>query len=116
MQCRPTGLIRVDFHDGETLSFNPLVTTIQHIILGTHYIDHYGTLHVRSSRSALSTKVKFKEPVIGPPQHKVPLLSSVGHFEIMPPHIRGHTWGRPKEISAVYGTVRCPKVLRIVGM
>ena len=75
MQCRPTGLIRVDFHDGETLSFNPLVTTIQHIILGSHYIDHYGTLHVRSSCSALSTKVRFKEPVIGPPQHKVQFRS-----------------------------------------
>ena len=70
MQCRPTGLIRVDFYDGETLSFNPLVTTIQHIILGSHYIDHYGTLHVQSSLSAVSTKVKFKEPVIGPPLHK----------------------------------------------
>ena len=73
MGCRPTGLIRVDFHDGETLSFNPLVTTIQHIILGTHYIDHYGTLHVRSTRSGLSAKVRFKEPVLGPPQHKVHL-------------------------------------------
>ena len=79
MPCRPTGLIRVDFHDGETLSFNPLVTTIQHIILGSHYIDHYGTLHVQSSRSALSTKVKFREPVIGPPQHKVYLQTLMVH-------------------------------------
>ncbi|CAK0783406.1 hypothetical protein CVIRNUC_006605 [Coccomyxa viridis] len=68
---RPSGLIQIDFHDGESFSFNPLVTTVQHIILGTHYIDHYGTLHVRSSLSGLSSKIKFKEPVIGPPQHKV---------------------------------------------
>lgn len=61
----------MDFHDGETFSFNPLVTTVQHIIMGSHYIDHFGTLHVVSSMSGLSTKVKFKEPVIGPPQHKV---------------------------------------------
>ena len=33
-QCRPTGLVRVDFHDGEEFSWNPLVTVIQHIILG----------------------------------------------------------------------------------
>ncbi len=71
LHCRPSGLIQIDFHDGESFSFNPLVTTVQHIILGTHYIDHYGTLHVRSSLSGLSSKIKFKEPVIGPPQHKV---------------------------------------------
>lgn len=69
---RPTGLIRVDFHDGETFSWNPLVTTIQHLIVGSAYIDHYGTLHVRSSRSDLSAKVKFKEPWVGSPNHKVP--------------------------------------------
>ena len=31
---RPTGLVRVDFQDGETYQWNPLVTVIQHIILG----------------------------------------------------------------------------------
>ena len=71
LQRRPSGLIQIDFHDGESFSFNPLVTTVQHIILGTQYIDHSGNLHVRSSLSGLSSRIKFKEPVIGPPQHKV---------------------------------------------
>ena len=71
MHCRPTGLIRVDFYDGEIFSFNPIVTTIQHILVGQEYIDHFGTVHLQSSQSALSTKVKFKEPVLGPSQHKV---------------------------------------------
>lgn len=100
MRRRPTGLIRVDFHDGETLSFNPLVTTIQHIILGTHYIDHYGTLHVRSSHSGLSTKVKFKEPVIGPPQHKVCLQSFVVHVNSCLRTSEAHT------VKNQIGTVR----------
>ncbi len=69
---RPTGLIRIDFHDGETFSWNPMVTTIQHLIVGSAYIDHYGTLHVRSSQTDLSTRVKFKEPWVGSPNHKVP--------------------------------------------
>ncbi len=77
MHCRPTGLIRVDFHDGETFSFNPIVTTIQHILVGQEYIDHFGTVHLKSSQSALSTKVKFKEPVLGRSQHKVALCLSV---------------------------------------
>ena len=71
VMCRPTGLIRIDFHDGESFSWNPLVTTIQHLIVGSAYIDHYGTLHVRSSQTDLSTRVKFKEPWIGSPNHKV---------------------------------------------
>jgi hypothetical protein len=62
--CRPTGLVRVDFYDGEEFRWNPLVTTIQHIIVGTHYIDHFGTLHVQTSITSLSTKVRFKEPFI----------------------------------------------------
>lgn len=82
MQRRPTGLIRIDFHDGETFSWHPLVTTIQHLIVGSAYIDHYGTLHVRSSQSILSTKVKFKEPLFSMPNHKVSLLalSAVPHL------------------------------------
>lgn len=64
MPCRPTGLVRMDFHDGEEFTWNPLVTTVQHIILGTHYLDHTGTLHVQSSVSALSSRVRFKEPFI----------------------------------------------------
>ena len=83
---RPTGLIRVDFHDGETFSWNPLVTTIQHLIVGSAYIDHYGTLHVRSSRSDLSAKVKFKEPWVGSPNHKVPLRPYPAQ---LPPSLRG---------------------------
>lgn len=72
LDCRPTGLIRVDFHDGETFSFNPLVTTVQHLIVGSAYIDHYGTINLCSTHTALSTKVKFKEPLLSSANHKVP--------------------------------------------
>lgn len=84
-------MIRVDFLDGETFSFNPIVTTIQHILVGQEYIDHFGTVHLQSSQSALSTKVKFKEPVLGPSQHKVGFYFSAVYS--------GWIWLGPGDIS-----------------
>ena len=56
--------MRVDFHDGEEFQWNPLVTVIQHIILGKPYIDHNGTLHVRSTSSGYAARLRFKEPFL----------------------------------------------------
>ena len=64
VHARPTGLIRIDFYDGEEFRWNPLVTIVQHIILGTHYLDHNGTLHIQSSAARHASRIRFKEPFI----------------------------------------------------
>lgn len=38
------------------------MTVVQHIILGTHYLDHVGTLYIRSSAAPQASSIRFKEP------------------------------------------------------
>ena len=47
------------------------MTTVQHLVVGKAYIDHYGTMHIRSSLSSLSAQVKYGEPLFGASTHKV---------------------------------------------
>lgn len=37
---------------------------MQHIILGTHYLDHNGTLHIQTSAASHASRVRFKEPFL----------------------------------------------------
>ena len=71
------------------------MTTIQHLIVGSAYIDHYGTLHVRSSQTDLNTKVKFKEPWVGTPNHKVTPLPcpALAHLSF-----KGEKWLRAPKL------------------
>lgn len=62
--CRPTALLRVVFWDGEELQWNPLLTTVNHIIVGKLSISHTGTLHVRGGKGGLASKTVFREPLL----------------------------------------------------
>ena len=64
MLRRPTALLRVVFWDGEELQWNPLLTTVNHIIVGRLSISHTGTLHVRGTKGGLASKTVFKEPLL----------------------------------------------------
>ncbi|KAK9904888.1 hypothetical protein WJX75_004896 [Coccomyxa subellipsoidea] len=77
---RPTGLIRIDFHDGEEFRWNPLLTIVQHIILGTHYLDHNGTLHIQTSAASHASRVRFKEPFLAFSNKQVHQVK--GHVEV----------------------------------
>ena len=62
--CRPTALLRVVFWDGEELQWNPLLTTVNHIIIGKLSISHTGTLHVRGGKGGLASKTVFKDALL----------------------------------------------------
>jgi len=49
---RPTALLRVAFWDGERFEWNPLLTTISHIIIGRLTISHTGGPWVRAAPAA----------------------------------------------------------------
>ena len=46
---RPTALLRVTFWDGEGFEWSPLLTTINHIIIGKLTINHTGGAWVRAA-------------------------------------------------------------------
>ena len=52
------------FWDGEELQWNPLLTTVNHIIIGKLSITHTGTLHVRGSKGGLASKTVFKDAML----------------------------------------------------
>ena len=52
------------FRDGEELQWNPLLTTVNHIIIGKLSITHTGTLHVRGSKGGLASKTVFKDAML----------------------------------------------------
>ena len=59
---RPTGLVRVDFQDGETYQWNPLVTVIQHIILGK--VHPCPLLHALESVFACTLSIVIVSPYL----------------------------------------------------
>ena len=52
------------FWDGEQFDWQPLLTTVNHIIIGKLTIHHTGTLHLRGGAGGLTSKTVFSEPVI----------------------------------------------------
>ena len=90
--CRPTALLRVVFWDGEQLEWNPLLTTVNHIIIGKLSISHTGTLHVRGSKGGLASKTVFKEPTLAA-RRMVRPLSQQHYAGACPPC--AHAWPPP---------------------
>jgi hypothetical protein len=50
----------VRFSDGEVVRWHKVTTTINNLIIGKLYVDHYGTMKLKSSEGLLA-KAKFKE-------------------------------------------------------
>lgn len=60
IELKPLGRIEVRFADGEVITWNKVVTTINNLIMGKLYIEHGGTMRVTSSVCPLEARVKFK--------------------------------------------------------
>lgn len=52
--------LQVRFSDGEVVRWHKVTTTINNLIIGKLYVDHYGTMKLQSSEGLLA-KAKFKE-------------------------------------------------------
>ena len=61
IEITPHGVLRVSFADGESFQWHKVVSSIHNLIIGKLYIDHYGTMRIKSSRAGLKCKLKFKE-------------------------------------------------------
>ncbi|XP_024526825.1 oxysterol-binding protein-related protein 1B isoform X1 [Selaginella moellendorffii] len=60
IQLDPVGVLTLQFDDGETFQWSKVTSSINNIILGKLYVDHYGTMRIQGNRG-LSCKLKFKE-------------------------------------------------------
>eukprot|EP00239_Pterosperma_sp_CCMP1384_P003102 CAMPEP_0197851626 /NCGR_PEP_ID=MMETSP1438-20131217/18476_1 /TAXON_ID=1461541 /ORGANISM="Pterosperma sp., Strain CCMP1384" /LENGTH=824 /DNA_ID=CAMNT_0043465293 /DNA_START=243 /DNA_END=2717 /DNA_ORIENTATION=+ len=60
IEISPVGVQQVTFHDGEIITWQKVSTTINNLIIGNMYVDHYGTMKIRSSDGPVA-KLKFKE-------------------------------------------------------
>ncbi|KAK9823049.1 hypothetical protein WJX81_003835, partial [Elliptochloris bilobata] len=76
---RPTALLSVKFWDSEELEWQPLLTTVSHILIGKLSIHHTGTLHVHGSTSGLASKTVFREPLLALSSRHVHAVK--GHIE-----------------------------------
>jgi hypothetical protein len=63
IQLDPVGTITVQFDDGEVFQWSKVTTSINNLILGKLYVDHYGTMRIQGNRE-LSCRLKFKEQSI----------------------------------------------------
>ena len=54
-------MLQIKFHDGETLTWNKVTTTINNLILGKIYVEHAGTMKVQSDATAQEVRIKFKD-------------------------------------------------------
>ncbi|KAJ3669503.1 hypothetical protein LUZ60_011453 [Juncus effusus] len=60
IQLEPIGTLTVEFDDGEIFTWSKVTTTINNLILGTPYCNHYGTMHIKGNRQ-FSCQLEFKE-------------------------------------------------------
>ncbi|KAK4803777.1 hypothetical protein SAY86_003594 [Trapa natans] len=63
IQLDPTGVLTLQFDDGEAFQWSKVTTSIYNLILGKLYCDHYGTMRIQGNRD-YSCKLKFKEQSI----------------------------------------------------
>ncbi|KAJ1257440.1 hypothetical protein BS78_K015900 [Paspalum vaginatum] len=63
IQLDPTGVLTLEFDDGETFQWSKVTTSIYNIIIGKIYCDHYGTMRISGS-GQYCCKLKFKEQSI----------------------------------------------------
>ncbi|KAK3242775.1 hypothetical protein CYMTET_47549 [Cymbomonas tetramitiformis] len=59
IEVTPVGTCQVKFDDGEVVSWKKVNSTINNLILGKLYVDHFGTMKVASSMGS-NVKLKFK--------------------------------------------------------
>ncbi|CAI5464322.1 unnamed protein product [Closterium sp. Yama58-4] len=60
VQLDPVGVLSVAFDDGEVFEWSNVTVSIQNLILGKPFVDHYGTMRIRGNRG-FSARLRFKE-------------------------------------------------------
>ncbi|XP_062205293.1 oxysterol-binding protein-related protein 2A-like isoform X3 [Phragmites australis] len=60
IQLDPTGVLTLEFDDGETFQWSKVTTTINNLIIGRAYCHHHGTMNISGNRR-YSCKLRFKE-------------------------------------------------------
>ncbi|XP_014757142.1 oxysterol-binding protein-related protein 2A isoform X3 [Brachypodium distachyon] len=60
IQLDPSGVLTLEFDDGETFQWSKVTTTINNLIIGRVYCHHHGTMNIRGNRQ-YSCKLMFKE-------------------------------------------------------
>ncbi|XP_048534202.1 oxysterol-binding protein-related protein 1B-like [Triticum urartu] len=60
IQVDPSGILTLEFDDGETFQWSKVTTTINNLIIGRVYCHHHGTMSI-SGNKKYSCKLMFKE-------------------------------------------------------
>uniref|UniRef100_A0A0E0BDK7 PH domain-containing protein n=1 Tax=Oryza glumipatula TaxID=40148 RepID=A0A0E0BDK7_9ORYZ len=60
IQLDPSGVLTLQFDDGETFQWSKVTTTINNLIIGRVYCHHHGTMNISGNRQ-YSCKLTFKE-------------------------------------------------------
>uniref|UniRef100_A0A0D9XM96 PH domain-containing protein n=1 Tax=Leersia perrieri TaxID=77586 RepID=A0A0D9XM96_9ORYZ len=60
IQLDPSGVLTLEFDDGETFQWSKVTTTINNLIIGRVYCHHHGTMNIRGNRQ-YSCRLTFKE-------------------------------------------------------
>ncbi|KAK3157093.1 hypothetical protein QOZ80_2AG0116060 [Eleusine coracana subsp. coracana] len=60
IQLDPTGVLTIEFDDGETFQWSKVTTTINNLIIGRVYCHHHGIMNI-SGNKQYSCKLTFKE-------------------------------------------------------
>ncbi|KAJ7514632.1 hypothetical protein O6H91_23G053100 [Diphasiastrum complanatum] len=63
IELDPVGVLTLEFEDGEVFQWSKVTTSINNLILGKLYVDHYGTMRIQGNRE-LFCRMKFKEQSI----------------------------------------------------
>ncbi|KAJ1687688.1 hypothetical protein LUZ63_019078 [Rhynchospora breviuscula] len=56
----PVGILTLEFDDGETFTWSKVKTTINNLIVGKPYCNHYGAMKIKGNRQ-YSCNLKFKD-------------------------------------------------------
>lgn len=63
IELKPDGVLRLDFEDGDSYSWNKVTTSINNLIIGKIYVDHGGLMKIRRHGDAkgMVAKIRFHE-------------------------------------------------------
>jgi hypothetical protein len=61
IELKPEGMLKLDFDDGDSYTWNKVTTSINNLILGKIYVDHGGIMRIRNANTDLAIKIRFKE-------------------------------------------------------
>lgn len=61
IELRPEGVLKLDFEDGDSYTWNKVTTSINNLILGKIYVDHGGVMKIRNPGNNMVAKIRFKE-------------------------------------------------------